>query len=75
MAFAYFLMAAGGLLTLTGFIAIAFARNELHSTAQNLIEDSDPETAQRPRGIAHLVDPVGGLPPASICRWSRRRAT
>jgi hypothetical protein len=34
MAFAYFLMAAGGLLTLVGWIAIALSRNAQHSTAQ-----------------------------------------
>lgn len=34
MAFAYFLMAAGGLLTLAGWIAGAFSRNALHSRAQ-----------------------------------------
>jgi hypothetical protein len=34
MAFAYFLIAAGGLLTLAGWIAIAFLRNTQHSTAQ-----------------------------------------
>jgi hypothetical protein len=34
MAFAYFLMTAGGLLTLAGWIAIALSRNALHSTAQ-----------------------------------------
>ena len=34
MAFAYFLIAAGGLLTLVGWIAIAFSRNAQHSTAQ-----------------------------------------
>jgi hypothetical protein len=34
MAFAYFLMAAGGLLTLAGWIAIALSKNALHSTAQ-----------------------------------------
>jgi hypothetical protein len=34
MAFAYFLMAAGGLLTLVGWVAIAFSKNALHSTAQ-----------------------------------------
>jgi len=34
MAFAYFLMAAGGLLTLAGWIAIAITRNAQHSTAR-----------------------------------------
>jgi hypothetical protein len=34
MAFAYFLMTAGGLLTLAGWIAIALSKNALHSRAQ-----------------------------------------
>jgi hypothetical protein len=34
MAFAYFLISAGGLLTLAGWIAIAFSRNAQHWTAQ-----------------------------------------
>jgi len=34
MAFAYFLMTAGGLLTFAGWIAIAFTKNALHSTAR-----------------------------------------
>ena len=34
MVFAYFLMAAGGLLTFTGWIAIAITKNAQHSTAR-----------------------------------------
>jgi hypothetical protein len=33
MVVAYCLMAAGGLLSLIGFVAVAFNRNELHSSA------------------------------------------
>ena len=33
MVVAYCLMAAGGLLSLTGLIAVAFNRNELHTSA------------------------------------------
>jgi hypothetical protein len=34
MAFAYCLIAAGGVLTFSGLVAVAFARNELYSSAQ-----------------------------------------